>query len=91
MSEKVSIPLDLNRPQQVGKHHHLKVNDTYAIYWMEGNKFHLAHNVITHTQPFVCESAIPATWIAVKYYIHTSYWGNTFQKTITFFSNLDLI
>jgi len=28
---------------------------------MEGNKFHLAHNVITHTQPFVCESAIPAT------------------------------
>jgi len=32
MSEKVSIPLDFNRPQQVGQHRHLEVNDTYVIY-----------------------------------------------------------
>lgn len=85
MSEKVSTPLDLNRPQQVGKHH-LKVKDTYAIYWMEGNKFNLAHNVTTHTKPLVCESAIPATWIEIKYYKHTSFWGRTFQKNQLHFS-----
>jgi hypothetical protein len=32
MSEKVSIPMDLNKPKQVGKHYHFKVNDTYATY-----------------------------------------------------------
>ena len=66
--------MDLNKPKQVGKHYHFKVNDTYATYWMEGNIFHLAH--YTHNHLSVKVPFLPND--CDNYYIHASYWENKF-------------